>query len=146
VAAARLHDLHHIAAEYGTDWPGEGEIAAWEIASGCAGYHAAWLLNLGGFGAGLLIAPRRVFHAFLRGRRAKTNLYKNGVDESQLDEITVGMLRDELGLRAPTTSARSADVALFGLWCIPSILAWLPLPLVMLAVLWLIVRARYRTP
>jgi len=76
VAAARLHDLHHIAAEYGTDWPGEGEIAAWEIASGCAGYHAAWLLNLGGFGAGLLVAPRRVFHAFLRGRRAKTNLYK----------------------------------------------------------------------
>src|SRR6266700_4997695 len=65
VAAARLHDLHHIAAEYGTDWPGEGEIAAWEIASGCGGYHAAWLLNLGGFGAGLLVAPRRVFHAFL---------------------------------------------------------------------------------
>src|SRR5438105_10771164 len=93
VAAARLHDLHHIVAEYGTDWPGEGEIAAWEIASGCGGYHAAWLLNLGGFGAGLLIAPRRVFHAFLRGRHAKTNLYKNGIDESQLDEITVGMLR-----------------------------------------------------
>jgi hypothetical protein len=145
VAAARLHDLHHIAAEYGTDWPGEGEIAAWEIASGCDGYHAAWLLNLGGFGAGLLVAPRRVFHAFLRGRRAKTNLYKNGIDESQLDQMTVGILRDELGLRAPVTSARSADLALFGLWCIPSILAWLPLPVVMLGVLWLIVRARYRT-
>jgi len=66
VAAARLHDLHHIAAEYGTDWPGEGEIAAWEIASGCAGYHAAWLLNLGGFGAGLLVAPRRVLYEFRR--------------------------------------------------------------------------------
>jgi hypothetical protein len=143
VAAARLHDLHHIAAEYETDWPGEGEIAAWEIASGCAGYHAAWLLNLGGFGAGLLVAPRRVFHAFLRGRRAKTNLYKNGIDESRLDQITVGMLRDELGLRAPFTSARSADLALFGLWCIPSILACLPFPLVVLS---LMVRARYRTP
>jgi hypothetical protein len=146
VAAARLHDFHHIAAEYGTDWPGEGEIAAWEIASGCGGYHAAWLLNLGGFGAGLLVAPRRVFHAFLRGRRAKTNLYKTGIDESRLDQITVGMLRDELGLRSPVTSARSADLALFGLWCVPSILAWLPLPLVMLAVLWLIVRATYRSP
>ena len=142
--AARLHDLHHIAAEYGTDWPGEGEIAAWEIASGCGGYHAAWLLNLGGFGAGLLVAPRRVFRAFLRGRRAKTNLYKNGIDESRLDQMTVGILRDELGLRAPVTSARSADLALFGLWCIPSILTWLPLPLVMLAVFWLVVRARYR--
>ena len=146
VAAARLHDLHHIAAEYRTDWPGEGEIAAWEIASGCAGYHAAWLLNVGGFGAGLLVAPRRVFHAFLRGRRAKTNLYKNGIDEWQLDEITVGMLRDDLGLRAPVTSARSADVALFGLGCIPLILAWLALPVIMLAVLWLSVRARYRAP
>jgi len=146
VAAARLHDLHHIAAEYGTDWPGEGEIAAWEIASGCGGYHAAWLLYLGGFGAGLLVAPRRVFLAFLRGRRAKTNLYKSGIDESRLDQITVGMLRDELGLCVPVKSARSADLALFGLWCIPSILAWLPLLLVMLAVLWLIVRARYRTP
>lgn len=146
VAAARLHDLHHIASEYGTDWPGEGEIAAWEIASGCAGYHAAWLLNLGGFGAGLFLAPRRVFHAFLRGRRAKTNLYKNGIDESRLDQITVGKLRDELGLRAPVTSARTADLALFGLWCIPSIFVCVPLPLVMLVVFWLNVRARYRTP
>ena len=31
VAAARLHDLHHVAAEYDTDWPGEAEIAGWEI-------------------------------------------------------------------------------------------------------------------
>jgi hypothetical protein len=45
VAAARLHDLHHIATDYETDWPGEAEIAAWEIASGCARYHAAWILN-----------------------------------------------------------------------------------------------------
>src|SRR6266478_7650733 len=146
VAAARLHDLHHIAAEYETDWRGEGESAAWEIASGCGGYDAAWLLNLGGFGAGLLVAPRRVFHAFLRGRRAKTNLYKSGIDESRLDQITVGMLRDELGLCVPVKSARSADLALIGLWSLPSLLAWLPLLLVMLAVLWLIVRARYRTP
>src|SRR5262245_8279233 len=145
VAAARLHDLQHVAAEYGTDWSGEGEIAAWEIASGCAGYHAAWLWNLGVFGAGLLVAPRRVFHAFLRGRRAKTNLYKNGIDESRLDQMTVGMLRDELGLRASITSARSVDFALFGLWCIPSILVWLPLPFLVLVVLSLIVRARYRT-
>ena len=31
VAAARLHDLHHIATNYKTDWPGEAEISAWEI-------------------------------------------------------------------------------------------------------------------
>ncbi|PYK45197.1 MAG: hypothetical protein DME53_05860 [Verrucomicrobia bacterium] len=53
VAAARLHDLHHIVAEYGSDWPGEAEIAAWEIAS------AACLLprkvcSAGSFAAGIL--------------------------------------------------------------------------------------------
>src|SRR5438445_3512689 len=38
VAAARLRDLHHIAAVYDTDGPGAGETAAWEIACGCARY------------------------------------------------------------------------------------------------------------
>jgi hypothetical protein len=88
VAAARLHDLHHIATDYETDWLGEAEIAAWEIASGCARYQAAWILNFGAFGAGLVVAPRRLFRAFLRGRHAKTNLYKSGFDESRLDDIT----------------------------------------------------------
>jgi hypothetical protein len=69
---------------YETDLPGEAEIAAWEIASGCARYHAAWILNFGAFGAGLVVAPRRLFRAFLRGRHTKTNLYKSGFDESRL--------------------------------------------------------------
>jgi hypothetical protein len=143
VAAARLHDLHHLATDYETDWPGEAEIAAWEIASGCARYHAAWILNFGGFGAGLVVAPRRLFRAFLRGRRAKTNLYKSGFDESRLNDITVGMLRDQLGLRAALPSANTADVGLFFLWCIPSVLAWLPLPFLILILFWLIVRSKF---
>jgi len=128
VAAARLHDLHHLATDYETDWPGEAEIAAWEIATGCARYHAAWILNFGGFGAGLVVAPARLFHAFLRGRRAKTNLYKSGFDESRLNDITVGMLRDQLGLRATVSPASVTDLGLLLLWCIPSVLAWLLLP------------------
>lgn len=142
VAAARLHDLHHIATDYETDWPGEAEIAAWEIASGCARYHAAWILNFGAFGAGLVVAPRRVFRAFLRGRHTKTNLYKSGFDESRLDDITVGMLRDQLGLRAPLPSARATDVWLFLVWCIPSVLAWLLFPFLTIILFWLIVRAK----
>jgi hypothetical protein len=145
VEAARLHDLHHIVAGYETDWPGEGEIAAWEIASGCARYHAAWILNLGAFGAGLVVAPKRLFRAFLRGRRAKTNLYKSGFDESRLDKITVGMLRDHLGLDVPVSSPRPADAALFALWCIPSILPWLPVPLLTAILFWLIMRGKFRT-
>jgi len=115
VAAARLHDLHHIAAEYETDWPGEAEIATWEI--------AAWILNFGAFSAGLVVAPRRLFRAFLRGRNAKTNLYKSSFDESRLNDITVGMLRDQLALRGALPSAGATDVGLFLLWCIPSVLA-----------------------
>jgi len=142
VAAARLHDLHHIAAEYETDWPGEAEIAAWEIASGCARYRAAWILNLGGFGAGLVVAPRRLFRAFLRGRRAKTNLYKTGFDESRLNEISVGTLRDQLGLRVPVSPASATDMILFVLWCVPAILAWLSIPLLTVILFWLIARAK----
>jgi hypothetical protein len=68
-AAARLHDLHHIAAEYQTDWPGEAEIAAWEIASGCAHHYWAWILNLGALTIGMALYPKRLFRAFVRGRR-----------------------------------------------------------------------------
>ena len=140
VAAARLHDLHHIAAEYETDWPGEAEISAWEIASGCAHYHAAWILDLGGWHAGLAVAPRRLFRAFLRGRHAKTNLYKKGFDESRLRVVTVGMLRDELGLKATVPPASAADIALFALWCALAFLVWTVLPLLALTVVWLIIR------
>lgn len=140
VAAARLHDLHHIAAGYETDWPGEAEISAWEIASGCARYHAAWILDLGGWHAGLAVAPRRLFRAFLRGRHAKTNLYQKGFDESCLGDITVGTLRDELGLKAAVPPASAADIALFVFWCALAILAWTILPLLSLIVVWLIVR------
>jgi len=138
VGAARLHDLHHIATEYETDWPGEAEIAAWEIASGCADHRAAWFLNLGGFGAGLVVAPKRLFRAFLRGRCAKTNLYQSGFDELQLDRITVGMLRDQLGLGTTASALRVSDLVLFGFWCIPSIFAWLAPAAVVLATVCLI--------
>jgi hypothetical protein len=140
VAAARLHDLHHIAAEYKTDWPGEAEISAWEIASGCARYHAAWILDLGGWYAGLAVAPRRLFRAFLRGRHAKTNLYKTGFDDSRLNETTVETLRDAFGLKTPIPPARTIDIALFVFWCLLAVLIWAVLPLLALTLVWLAVR------
>jgi hypothetical protein len=140
VAAARLHDLHHIAAEYETDWPGEAEISAWEIASGFSGYHAAWILDLGGLYAGIAVAPRRLFRAFVRGRHTATNLYKKGIDESRLSEITVGSLRDALGLKAPVGRARATDIALFSFWCAFAVLVWAILPLVALILIWLVAR------
>ena len=129
VAATRLHDLHHIAAEYDTDWAGEAEIAGWEIASGCTHYYIAWVLNFGAFAVGLIVAPKSLFRAFVRGRRARTNLYHTGFSELQLDDVTVGMLRARLAVGAPSVKARASDVAMFFVWSAAAIL-WLLVPLV----------------
>jgi hypothetical protein len=115
VAAAKLHDLHHVATGYRPDWPGESEIAAWELAAGCGGYGWAWILNLGAFLVGLVLFPRQLWHAFLRGRRAQT-LYHLGFSEERLREITVGSLRRQLGIEELTPSATAADCLAFAVW------------------------------
>lgn len=92
--AVRLHDLHPIVTGYGTSWVGEAEIAAWELASGCGNYYAAWVLNGAAVLIGIFIDPRRVWQAFIRGRD-NTNLYKLNIDEHWLDE-TVDTVRKRL--------------------------------------------------
>ena len=96
-AAVKLHDLHHVATGYATTWTGEAEIGAWELGAGCGRYVAAWLLNLGAMGTGMLIAPRRTLRAFARGRRSKS-LYRRAFGEDLL-ALTVGELRAELQLK-----------------------------------------------
>ena len=114
VAAARIHDLHHIVTGYGTTWTGEGEIGAFELATGCGPYLAAWVLNLGGFAVGCMIAPRNVLRAFVRGRHSR-NLYGEGFDPARLGQ-TVGALRRELGLDRAVPPASALDLALFTGW------------------------------
>ncbi|MFL5383233.1 MAG: hypothetical protein ACJ8GN_12000 [Longimicrobiaceae bacterium] len=120
VEAVRLHDLHHVVTGYGTDWRGEAEIGAWEIAGGCGRYWAAWGLNFGAFGFGLLAAPRRTWRAFVRGRHSR-NLYGGEFRESLLDE-TVGELRERLGLVNPA-AATTGDRLAFAGWSI-FVVAW----------------------
>ena len=96
--AIPLHDLHHIATGYPTTLRGEAEIAAWEIAGGCTDHWAAWVLNTSGFAYGLVLAPRRVYRAFMRGRHGRT-LYHSGWDD-QLLELRVGELRRRLATDA----------------------------------------------
>ncbi len=114
IAAARIHDLHHIAAEYDTSWTGEAEIGAWELASGCGPYLAAWVLNLTAFGIGCLIAPRKLLRAFVRGRHSR-NLYGGAFDSARLTQ-KLGELRRELGLDQPPPRPSPADRAAFALW------------------------------
>jgi hypothetical protein len=115
VRSVRYHDLHHLVTDYATDWTGEGEIAAWEIASGCADHHAAWLLNLWAMAIGLVIAPGPIWRAFLRGRRSR-NLYREAWNDALL-EPRVGELRERLGLcEAGASPARVGDGLAFAGW------------------------------
>ena len=122
VEAAKLHDLHHLATGYATDWPGEAEIAAWELAGGCARHAWAWVLDLGAFGVGMVMIPKRLFRAFVRGRRAR-NLYRGGFPEERLGEVTVGALRERMRVHGDRVSGRWGDTVAFMAWCVAAV-AW----------------------
>ena len=111
--AVRFHDLHHALTGYATDTLGEFEISAWEIGSGCAGYIAAWQLNLAGMTGGLFVAPRRTWRAFLRGRQSR-NLYRTQYDDVLLAR-RVEEVRRELALDRPVAAGRASDAVLFAL-------------------------------
>jgi len=115
-AAVKLHDLHHVATEYKTTWVGEAEIAGWEIGAGCGRYYAAWFLNLGGMGIGMWLSPRRVFRAFVRGRRSRS-LYDRAFGDDLLAQ-SVGELRSKLALDTASDSANPKDVAAFIGWLV----------------------------
>jgi hypothetical protein len=134
VRAAKLHDLHHIAMEYETDWPGEAEIAGWEIAGGCGRHGWAWLLNLGAFAVGMVLFPKRLFRAFVRGRRA-ANLYREGFPEEQLSTKSVGWLREKLGICGEDLPVRRNDRVAFVFWCAVAFAYHAALPLAGLIVL-----------
>lgn len=93
-AVVRRHDLHHVLTGYAANWTGEGEIAAWELASGCRWHYTAWVLNFGAMAIGLCIAPRAVVAAFRKGRR-EDNLYAREWSENWLDQ-PLGKMRREL--------------------------------------------------
>jgi len=120
IKAVRLHDLHHVVTGYRTDWRGEAEIGAWEVAGGCGRYWAAWVLNFGSFAFGVIVVPRRTWRAFVRGRHSR-NLYGGEFRDSLLDE-TVGGLRERLGLADPP-AATTGDRLAFAGWS-AFVLAW----------------------
>ncbi len=121
IRSVRLHDLHHVVTDYATDWTGEAEIGAWEIASNCRDHYAAWVLNLFAFAIGLAIAPVAVWRAFLRGRHS-ANLYDDDFRESMLDE-RVRELRTRLRLMTEPRGAEIGDVVAFVAWSAASAVA-----------------------
>jgi hypothetical protein len=120
--AIRLHDLHHVLAQYGTDWTGEGEIGAFEIAAGCGDHWAAWFLNASAMSFGVFIAPRACFRAFVRGRHARTLYLRtsehHGEFAAELLERNTGQMRERLGLDREVPEATLGDRLHFALWAI----------------------------
>jgi hypothetical protein len=113
--AVGLHDLHHVATGYKTDWTGEAEISAWEIASGCGRLWFAWYINLQGMILGWVVDPGATWRAWVRGRHCR-NLYREGLSEQVLRE-TVSSLRARLGLDRPAPPPTAADRACYAFWC-----------------------------
>jgi len=144
VKVVKYHDLHHILTEYGTSLSGETEIGAWEVATGCTRSLAAWLLNLSGFAAGLVINSQGVYQAFLRGRHS-ANLYHLPFNDELLSS-RVGYLRQQLNLDEPLRPASLADNTAFILWSLMSVVTLLiiigivitPLILVLICGWWLL--------
>jgi hypothetical protein len=127
VRSVRLHDIHHVLTGYETTWTGEGEIAAWEIASSCGDHWAAWVLNLSALAIGLFIDPSAMYRAFVRGRHS-ANLYVGEYDSALLS-LTVAAMRARLHLDHPTPPPSVRDrLAFFG-WGATGVLTLAALPL-----------------
>ncbi|MEZ4313861.1 MAG: hypothetical protein R3F14_38055, partial [Polyangiaceae bacterium] len=94
--AIPLHDLHHIATGYGTDWVGEGEIGAWELGAGCKTLVVYWL-NAMAASIGLCLAPRRVLAGWRAGRAGRA-LYRTELPYERVLDMTIGELRAHLGV------------------------------------------------
>jgi hypothetical protein len=91
-----LHDLHHVATGFGTDYIGEAEIGAYELVAGCNTFIATWLNGMAA-AFGLLIAPVRTVRAGLRARGTRT-LYFARLPYDRALSMSVEDLRAHLGI------------------------------------------------
>lgn len=96
--AIPLHDLHHIATGYGTDWVGEAEVGVWELRAGCE-TPVVYFLNGAAVLIGLCLSPSRMLAAYRAAKGART-LYRAPVPMEQVLAMRVGELRSHLGVPA----------------------------------------------
>ena len=97
--ALKRHDLHHVATGYGTDFRGEYEISAWEARLGLRhlGLYVSSIVVTGALG-GVVLCPRRALAAWRAGGRSRASLFTPAHEYDELLELTVGELRERLGL------------------------------------------------
>lgn len=87
------YDLNHLLTGYDTSWTGEGEIAAWELASGFPkSLWIGYVYSPMTFAIGLFISPCRTFAAFRKGL-GRNNIYKLQVERKILEKMKVSELQ-----------------------------------------------------
>lgn len=91
-----VHDLHHVVTGYGTGLVGEAEISAYELRGGC-GSLMIYILCFGAIFFGLFVAPKRIWKAWSDSRGAK-NLYRTHIPYDSLLDLSIGDLRQQLGV------------------------------------------------
>jgi len=78
----KYHDLHHLITRYSVGRIGEGEVSAWELGTGSLLVSPTLaFMNLIALSTGLVLEPRRMWRAFVRGTRSR-NLYARGTRSS----------------------------------------------------------------
>lgn len=88
------HDIHHLLTGYKTTLKEESEISAWEIASGCRKYPAAFFINTSGIMLGILINFRGTLKAYARGRKTE-NLYSDKISVEQAMDMKIEELKKQ---------------------------------------------------
>lgn len=125
--ALPAHDLHHAITGYPFSMIGECQLAAWEFAAGRYPNVFATAFCLPLIIIGIIIAPRRTFKAFARGRRSQT-LYAEP-DVSALFETPI----EELRMRALPRLEFTANLSDFCRFVViaawSGAILWLPLGL-----------------
>jgi hypothetical protein len=115
----KYHDLHHLVTGYSVGRIGEGEVSAWELGTG-----SLWvspmlaLMNLIALSTGLVLEPRRMWRAFIRGTKSE-NLYatatRRNVDAGKwpsIAQLRDSVLETRLAGRIPFV-ARCAEFAVY---------------------------------
>lgn len=146
--AVLWHDIHHLATGYSAaTFIGECEISAWEIASGCGKYWAAFIIDTSGVVLGCMINPRKIIQAYARGRRS-LNLYHDTFPAEKVMKMPVSDIQQLLRLhKAPIDSKASVkDLFSLGLFLIfggaYSLLSIIQIPFLILYNIWYVVKRR----
>ncbi|MEP6646739.1 MAG: hypothetical protein ABJC12_06595 [Saprospiraceae bacterium] len=98
--AVLWHDIHHLVTGYSAaTFIGECEISAWEIASGCGKYWAAFIIDTSGVALGIFMNPVKIIKAYARGRRS-SNLYHDSYTQDEVMDMPIAKLRAAFGMKS----------------------------------------------